>query len=192
MVKVTTVGPGKMNTFNVQTTAILTSISLLTWTTALHPQVAQAGPIPAAVTSQQPLIQFRSTSRQRAARPTYFFTVRNPGQAPPMKAVRIVQNRNLGTVRFKENSVKAFAGKRPQQNRALALAPIGGVSEPGAITVAFQKPVLPGETITIVVKPQKNPKASGRYQFGITAFTQPTDITGRLLGYGYLNISAGT
>ena len=181
-------GNKAMGNQNFHSAVLLVSVSLFAGSAVINP--GTTGLSLAAQGSGSESLQFRSTSQAVGARPTYFFTLKNPRQASAIKAVRIVQTENLETVQFQGDSVKAFTGLEPKRNNNRSLTPIGGLAQAGAVTVAFAKPVQPGETVTIMVKPQQNPSIGGIYRFGVIAFAQPSDFTGRFLGFGQLNISA--
>ncbi|PZD71327.1 hypothetical protein C1752_06606 [Acaryochloris thomasi RCC1774] len=172
-----------MRNLSIQSTAVLVGISLLACTTMIHPVAA------AQDATGSGLVQFRSNSKTKEDQPTYYFTLKNPKQARPIKAVSIVQTENIERVKFENLSLRAFTGVKAQKNKTRSLIPMGGRSKAGAVTVAFAEPVRPGETVTIMVKPQQKPRVSGIYRFGVIAFAKPSDLTGRFLGYGQLNIS---
>ena len=61
--------------------------------------------------------------------------------------------------------------------------------EPHSKTVSliFDRGVEPGETITIALKPIRNPSVEGVYLFGVTAFPRAEEAHGQFLGYGRLH-----
>jgi Protein of unknown function (DUF2808) len=124
---------------------------------------------------------------------TYEFTISLPADAgAPLKAVTIVQDQNLETIKFNPRQSKAFAGKRYAAGPEIALASIGGAQEtPGTAMIVFDQPVQPGSTITVAVEAEANPNWGGVYEFGVTAY--PTDENGRgqFLGYGRINFHSG-
>lgn len=130
-----------------------------------------------------------SFSNRRAIRPTYHFTLEVPADAgEPLEAVQIVQHENIDTVEFKADKSHAFVGDSFAGGPELSLAPIGGVVEPGMITVVFDPPVQPGNTVTVAVQPRSNPFTGGAYLFGVTAYPEGLDSLGQFLGYGRINI----
>lgn len=136
------------------------------------------------------LVQFRSTSETKEEQPTYYFTFENPRQARPIKAISIVQTENVERVKFESLSLQAFTGIEAQKDKMRSLIPMGGRSKAGTVTAAFAQPIRPGEIVTIRVNPRQNPRIGGTYRFGVIAFAEPTDITGRFLGFGQLKISS--
>jgi Protein of unknown function (DUF2808) len=124
---------------------------------------------------------------------TYEFTITVPADAgAPLKAVTIVQDPNIETVRFDVPKSQAFMGKQYAAGPVIPLANIGGaVDPPGTATIVFDQPVAPGSTVTVAVDVKANPRDGGVYEFGVTAY--PTDEQGRgqFLGYGRINIYSG-
>lgn len=123
----------------------------------------------------------------------YEFTISLPADAgAPLKAVTIVQDQNLETIKFSPRQSKAFSGKRYAAGPEIPLARIGGTQEtPGTVMIVFDQPVQPGSTVTVAVEAQANPIWGGIYEFGVTAY--PTDENGRgqFLGYGRISFSGG-
>jgi hypothetical protein len=117
---------------------------------------------------------------------TYEFTITVPADAgAPLKAVSIVQDRNLETIRFEPKLNKAFAGDRYAAGPAIPLASIGGAdTPPGTTTVVFEQPVQPGTTVTVAVDAKANPGFGGIYEFGVTAYPEGDQVVSQFLGYG--------
>ena len=120
---------------------------------------------------------------------TYYFTLCVPEHAgEPLQAVTITQRENRDTVVFQPSENRAFAGNRSRRGPALSLASIGG-SQPSKSqeeTVVFDPPVPPGTTVTIALKPKRNPDWGGIYLFGVTAYPAGENSSGQFLGYGRL------
>ncbi|MDJ0572140.1 MAG: DUF2808 domain-containing protein [Pleurocapsa sp. MO_192.B19] len=127
-------------------------------------------------------------SNRNSSAATYKFTIevpKNAGEA--LKAVQITQKKNTDTVVFKNNKSRAFEGKNIA-GVSIPLASIGGESQPGETTVVFDTPVEPGNTVTIAVKPKRNPSTGGVYLFGITAYPTGENSPGLYLGSGRIHI----
>lgn len=120
---------------------------------------------------------------------TYYFTLSVPEHAgEPLQAVTVTQRENRDTVIFQPSESRAFAGNRSRRGPALSLASIGG-SQPSNSqeeTVVFDPPVPPGSTVTIALKPKRNPDWGGVYLFGVTAYPAGENSSGQFLGYGRL------
>jgi hypothetical protein len=55
------------------------------------------------------------------------------------------------------------------------------------ISVVFNPPIAPGESVNIRLRPVRNPRYGGVYLFGVTAFPQGEDPHGQFLGFGRLH-----
>jgi hypothetical protein len=71
----------------------------------------------------------------------------------------------------------------------IPLAAVRGDSKPGEVTLMFDTPVEPGKTVTIAVKPKRNPSIGGVYLFGITAYPTGDHSPGLYLGSGRIHIN---
>jgi Protein of unknown function (DUF2808) len=121
---------------------------------------------------------------------TYEFTLTVPQDAgQPLKAVKIVQAKNVETVKFDVSHSKAFMGERLTASSEIGLASIGGEqpSNPGEATIAFDQPVQPGSTVTVALAAQRNPRRGGVYLFGVTAYPVGENGLGQFLGFGRIN-----
>ena len=126
-----------------------------------------------------------SNSQVQVAGATYYFTLSVPKNAgEPLQTVTVAQRENRDTVVFKPSSSRAFAGNRARRGDALSLASIGGVPSSQETIVVFDPPVPPGSTVTIALKPKRNPDWGGVYLFGVTAYPAGENSSGQFLGYG--------
>ncbi|MBD2468924.1 DUF2808 domain-containing protein [Nostoc sp. FACHB-145] len=120
---------------------------------------------------------------------TYEFTLTIPKDAgQPLKAVTITQATNVETVEFDITHSRVFNSRRAAGTE-IQLASVGGhqPSNAGEATIVFDQPVLPGNTVTIVLAVRRNPIGSGIYQFGVTAYPDGENSLGQFLGYGRIN-----
>ncbi|OUC15285.1 MAG: hypothetical protein B0A82_08015 [Alkalinema sp. CACIAM 70d] len=117
---------------------------------------------------------------------TYEFTIALPENArQPLKAIKITQEPNFEIVKFAANRSQAFAGNRYAAGPQIALASIGGAEDPaGGMTIVFDQPVQPGQTVTVSLEAKANPSWSGVYLFGVTAYPEGESSRGQFLGYG--------
>jgi hypothetical protein len=118
----------------------------------------------------------------------YQFTIevpKNAGEA--LKAIKITQKKNLETVVFNQNKTRAAEGNN-MKGREIPLAAKEEL-QPGEITIFFNTPIEPGNTVTISVKPKQNPFVGGVYLFGITAY--PTGENSRETYLGSVRINIG-
>lgn len=166
----------------------------------LAPPAAIQAALPAANTvnqegqtffSEPPQLTRVAASQTGAYTPsTYEFTLTVPKDAgQPLKAVKIVQAKNVETVKFDVGSSKAFLGDRLTASSAIRLASVGGEqpANPGEVTIVFDQPVQPGSTVTVALAAQRNPGWSGIYEFGVTAYPAGEKGLGQFLGYGRIN-----
>lgn len=118
----------------------------------------------------------------------YKFTIEIPENAgEALQAVKITQKKNINTVVFRDNKSRAAEGKN-MAGASIQLASVEGESKPGEITVAFDTPIEPGNTVTIAVKPKRNPSRGGVYLFGVTAYPTGENSSGLYLGSGRIHI----
>lgn len=118
---------------------------------------------------------------------TYHFTIKVPEDAGrSLKAVTIVQYENPDTVVFQEDNSRAFAGDSFAGGPQVSLASVGGPSNSNEETVVFDSPVAPGSTITVALKPKRNPDRAGTYLFGVTVYPTGENSPGQFLGYSQL------
>ena len=73
---------------------------------------------------------------------------------------------------------------------SIPLDSVGGESLAGETTVVFDAPIEPGNTVTISVKPKRNPSRGGVYLFGVTAYPTGDNSQGMYLGSGRIYIRA--
>lgn len=139
------------------------------------------------------LVRVHASQTQAYTPSTYEFTLTVPANAgQPLKAVRIAQERNLGTVKFDASRSKAFAGERFAAGAEIPLASVGGEKPaPGEATIVFDRPVQPGNTVTVALEAKANPEFGGAYEFGVTAFPAGDNGVGQFLGFGRINLYSG-
>jgi hypothetical protein len=137
------------------------------------------------------LVRAASSFHQADAPSTYQFTLTVPVNAgASLQAVRIVQEPNAGIVMFDMSRVHAFRGDSFAGGTAVSLANIGGEKPADAneVMVVFDPPIPPGETVTVSLETDRNPRAAGAYLFGVTAFPTGEHSPGLFLGYGRVDL----
>ncbi len=118
---------------------------------------------------------------------TYYFTINIPAQAgEPLGRVTIIQHEGADNVRFKLDDSRAFIGTRNQKGARLPLAQVTQDRKKQTVVLNFDPPIAPGQTITIRLRPKENPRFSGVYLFGVTAYPWGQKSHGQFLGYGRL------
>lgn len=168
------------------TLGILLPVSLLT----APSQAVELGEGERAFEKGPRLIRTAATSNSsNSSTAKYQFTIKVPEDAgEALKAVRI-QQKGFDSVEFKHAKSSAFKGDSLAGGSNLSLAAIGGNDfESGEATIVFDPPVEPGNTVTVSLKPKRNPFSGGVYQFGVTAFPTGENSRGLYLGSGRIRI----
>ena len=139
------------------------------------------------------LTRAATTSRSRNSPiATYQFTIEVPEDAKEALGSVVIQQRSGGdTVKFKEDKSSAFFGDSFAGGPDVSLAAVGGDIEqqPGEVGIVFDQPVEPGNTVTVRVKPKRNPSSGGTYQFGVTAYPEGENVRGLYLGSRRIDIN---
>lgn len=118
----------------------------------------------------------------------YYFTVEIPADAgEALQTVNIVQTQGADQIRFNLKETRAFSGKSAKRGEKLTLQSVTGDPDTGIISVNFDPSVAAGTTVTIELHPYENPRYSGVYLFGVTAFPAGEQPQGQFLGYGRLH-----
>lgn len=118
----------------------------------------------------------------------YYFTLSLPENAgEALGKVTINQRQGFEDIRFKIEDTQAFRGTPGHKGEALTLKEVKKDSSSPAIAVTFDPPVQPGTTVTIQLRPVRNPSVSGIYIFGVTAFPAVENPYGLYLGVGRLH-----
>ncbi|TVQ19910.1 MAG: DUF2808 domain-containing protein [Leptolyngbya sp. DLM2.Bin15] len=134
-----------------------------------------------------------STNRSTAstAGGTYYFTLEVPDNAgEPLKAVAIAPesgNSASQRIRYRTDRTTAFEGTRRSQGETLAIQTTAYDEETQTLTVEFEPAVPPGTTVTLAIRPDRNPLRDGVYLFGVTAYPPGEQAHGQFLGYGRLH-----
>ncbi|MGB3495513.1 MAG: DUF2808 domain-containing protein [Elainellaceae cyanobacterium] len=121
----------------------------------------------------------------------FYFTLDVPANAgEPLQTVVITQDTGtspLGEIDFDTDDVEAFIGSRRQRGEELILGPVDWNEPDHQLTISFNPPVEPGTEVTLRIEPRRNPRRSGVYLFGVTAFPSGEVPQGQFLGYGRLH-----
>ncbi|MEW6494991.1 MAG: DUF2808 domain-containing protein [Cyanobacteriota bacterium] len=118
----------------------------------------------------------------------YYFTLSLPENAgEALGKVTINQRQGFEDIRFKIKHTQAFKGTPRQKGERLTIKEVTKDSNSPAIAVTFDPPVKPGTTVTIELRPVRNPSVSGVYIFGVTAFPAVDNPYGLYLGVGRLH-----
>jgi hypothetical protein len=123
---------------------------------------------------------------------TYYFTINLPQKAgEPLQRVTITQREGGDYIRFKLKDSRAFVGTRNRKGAQLTLGEVTQERKTRTVYVTFDPPVTPGKTVTIGLRPVQNPRFSGVYLFGVTAFPVGEKSHGQFVGFGRLHFYGG-
>ncbi|MDJ0697566.1 MAG: DUF2808 domain-containing protein [Mastigocoleus sp. MO_167.B18] len=115
---------------------------------------------------------------------TYYFTIKLPPNAgEPLQKVKINQHEGLDRINFDLDDSFAFIGNTSNRGEKLSLD-VTSDRKLKTVSLKFNPPVSPGETVTIALKPNRNPGTEGIYLFGVTAFPRGDNPHGQFLGFG--------
>lgn len=117
----------------------------------------------------------------------YYFTISLPENAgEPLKQIVFQQKPSAEMLEFYPDQTVAFVGIRNERGEVLNIQKSQWNSENNSITVIFDPPISPGLTITVGLKPVRNPAIGGTYLFGVTAFPNGAIPAPMYLGVGRL------
>ena len=117
----------------------------------------------------------------------YYFTLSIPENAgESLGRVTINQRQGFEEIEFKLEDTQAFVGTPRHKDQRLTLKDVTKEPQSPTISVTFDPPVKPGTTVTIQLRPVRNPRFSGVYIFGVTAFPAVENPYGLYLGVGRL------
>ncbi len=137
------------------------------------------------------LVATEATYHNPSVSSTYSFTISVPDNAgQPLKAVTITQKPNFEQINFTVNESRAFASNHFREGERVALSSIGGQSNEGQVTIAFDEPIQPGDTVTLDLKANENPQHGGIYLFGVRAYSEGMDSQGLYLGTARLHFDS--
>lgn len=129
----------------------------------------------------------------QATRATYYFTIELPeNSGEPLQRV-VINQRNSATgprqVLFNAEESFAFVGSQSDRGADLTLGETIFDRETQTTSVTFDPPVPPGTTVTIGLRPHRNPQIEDTYLFEVVAFP-PGDLAhGQRLGFGRLRFT---
>ncbi|HLP87411.1 MAG TPA: DUF2808 domain-containing protein [Nostocaceae cyanobacterium] len=115
---------------------------------------------------------------------TYYFTINIPENAgEPLQAITINQHEGVDFVYFDLNN--SFVVDEQQQK--FKLNNITSDRKTKTVSITFEQPITPGKTITIALRPVRNPLVEGVYLFGVTAYPRGEKAHKQFLGFGRLH-----
>lgn len=122
--------------------------------------------------------------RVRQAR--YYFDIKLPEDiGEPLQKIVIQQRQGAEEIKFRLDESKAYLGTHNDKDGELATVATQDEATK-AITIILANPVPPGNTVTIRLKPRRNPDFAGVYLFGVTVFPLGKQANSLYLGAGRL------
>jgi hypothetical protein len=119
---------------------------------------------------------------------TYYFTIKVPEKASePLQKITINQHEGVDNIRFNLKESIAFAGMRSQKGEKFDIENVITNRQKQTTTITFNPAIPPGKTVTIGLKPVKNPHHEGVYLFGVSAFPQGEKSQSQFLGFARLH-----
>jgi hypothetical protein len=119
---------------------------------------------------------------------TYYFTISLPENAgEPLQSIRINQHEGVDYIAFNLQDSFALGVVGTNKQQRLELKNTNSDKKTKTVTLTFDPPVSPGQTITIGLRPIQNPIVEGVYLFGVTAYPRGEKAHGQFLGFGRLH-----
>lgn len=119
---------------------------------------------------------------------THYFTLDVPENAgEPLQRVTIAQREGVDVLRYDVEDSRAFIGQPRGKRQAVSLGEVTADRKTRTVSVTFDPPIAPGQTVTIGLRPVRNPNIGGVYLFGVTAFPAGEKAHGQFLGFGRLH-----
>ncbi|NJO39343.1 MAG: DUF2808 domain-containing protein [Cyanobacteria bacterium CRU_2_1] len=142
---------------------------------------------------QPPLLEDAKTTIDTVItwNPTYYFTLSIPENAGEPLAQVVFEAKDTSTasreIRFDAEDTRAFTGTPGDRGDTLTIGNTTYDRDNQTVTVTFDPPIPPGSIVTIGLEPQRNPRQSGVYLFGVTAYPPGGETAyGQFIGYGRL------
>lgn len=140
----------------------------------------------------QPRLEQAYATRDRTgeSRPTYYLTFQLPeGAAVPLSqlTVELSEGRRDPLFRYRLEATAAFLGTPGQRGESVALAGVTQNQEQKSVTLNFEPAIAPGQTVTIGLKPERNPRFPGTYLFRVTGYPVGDQAAPSFMGYARLS-----
>ena len=121
----------------------------------------------------------------------YYFTIDLPSDiGQPLGLVTIRQREGFQSIDFHLDRTFAFIGTTDNQGAAIPVT-TSWDDATQTISIVFDTPIPPGNSVTIGLRPTQNPDYSGIYLFGVTAYPSGEEMPGLYLGPGRLHFYQG-
>lgn len=122
----------------------------------------------------------------------YYFDLSVPSDAgEALKRIEITQQ-DAGvftrTVEFELDESAAFVGRRGDRAATIPIGQVELDEENHTVSLTFEPPVPAGTDLTLRLEAERNPRRSGIYLFGVTAYPDGEPSHGQFLGFGRFHI----
>ncbi|MEM9541125.1 MAG: DUF2808 domain-containing protein [Cyanobacteria bacterium P01_E01_bin.42] len=157
---------------------------------SLKSQELPSQALPTAFQGRAPRIEDVRTSSAYTSsrRAKYYFTLTLPDTSEtPLQKVIVQQRGGQERIRFKLEETTAFLGTSRDRGEPLDIQSASYDESTLAVTVELTEAISPGTTMSIRLKPRRNPRWGGAYGFGVTVL--PAGANGRELYLGARRIS---
>lgn len=145
---------------------------------------------PATMALAEPLLLVATTTTFNAIgvkQAVYYFTLQVPANSrEPLQKVTFTQRQGLEQIHFDESGSYAFEGTSNRKGEKLAIALSTNDRQNQTTTVTFNKPLAPGQIVTIALRPFRNPIYEGVYLFELTTLPSSPSTQAQTIGIGRL------
>lgn len=126
--------------------------------------------LPASFTAPPRLIDAATTQDITSVRgATYYFSISLPENAGvPLKEIQFQQTHGGDFLGYKISRTRAFEGTRKNRGAEIPLLLVEENRKTRRITVRLARPLSPGKTVTIAMRPVKTPSTSDVFQIRVT------------------------
>lgn len=121
-----------------------------------------------------------------AAAATYYFTVAVPAGGQPLQEVTLKQIQGGEDIEFDAKHSRAFVGTSDRRGENLPVSLVRNPNQDDSVTIQFAQPLQAGKTVTIALKPYRNPNYDGVYLFHLKAAPINQNTEGQSLGVARL------
>ena len=123
----------------------------------------------------------------RARQAKYYFDLKlSEDVGESLGKVEIEQRAGGEEVKFKLDKTQVYLGTHDRKQQEIEAVAFDDPTT-GKITVELKRGVLPGSSLTVALKPKRNPDLAGVYLFGVTDFPPGEKSQGLYLGAGRLH-----
>ncbi|MDZ4878167.1 MAG: hypothetical protein CLLPBCKN_007602 [Chroococcidiopsis cubana SAG 39.79] len=127
------------------------------------------------------LVKARVTDISPGVPASYYFTINLPSSAgEPLQRVILTQQQGKENLAFNLKRIRA----ETEVEQELTLADVTSNREQKTVSIAFNPPIPPGQTVNIRLRSVKNPSFGGVYLFRVTAYPDGEKVRSQFLGFG--------